>query len=39
MASVRKEKMNKPLENFERTYNNNETIIKSLVHNFLIPNV
>jgi hypothetical protein len=31
MSNVRKEKMNKPLENFERKYNNNETIIKELV--------
>jgi len=31
--------MNKPLEVFERKLSNNETIIKDLVHAFLIPNV
>lgn len=39
MANLRRQKMNKPLEDFERKYNNNETIIKDLVHAFLIPNV
>lgn len=39
MANLRKEKMNQPLEQFERKYNANETIIKDLVHSFLIPNV
>jgi hypothetical protein len=39
MANLRREKMNKPIEKFERRFNNNETIIKDLVHAFLIPNV
>jgi len=39
MANLRRDKMNKPLEVFERKLSNNETIIKDLVHAFLIPNV
>ena len=39
MANLRRDKMNLPLEGFERSKSNNETIIKDLVHAFLIPNV
>lgn len=39
MTNLRKEKFNLPLEEFERKYNNNQTLIKDLVHSFLIPNV
>jgi hypothetical protein len=39
MANLRKDKMDKPLEQFERQLSKNETIIKDLVHAFLIPNV
>lgn len=39
MANLRRDKMNKPLEMFENKLSNNETIIKDLVHAFLIPNV
>ena len=31
MAKLRKDKMDKPLEKYERTYNNNETIIRDLM--------
>ncbi len=31
MAKLRKDKMDKPLESYERTYNNNETIIRDLM--------
>lgn len=39
MTNLRKQKMNAPVEKFERKYNNDETIIKDLVQQFLIPNV
>ena len=39
MTNLRKSKMNAPVEHFERRFNNNETIIKDLVQQFLIPNV
>lgn len=39
MSNLRRSKLDKPLEKFERQYTNNETIIKDLVHSFLIPNV
>lgn len=39
MSNLRRSKLDKPLEKFERKFTNNETIIKDLVHSFLIPNV
>ncbi|KAL4472978.1 hypothetical protein ABPG72_020672 [Tetrahymena utriculariae] len=39
MTNLRKAKFNLPLEDFEKKYNNNQTLIKDLVHSFLIPNV
>lgn len=39
MTNLRKQKMNTPVEYFERKYNSDETIIKDLVQQFLIPNV
>jgi len=39
MANLRREKMKDPLEQLERRHNNHGTIIKELVHSFLIPNV
>lgn len=39
MSNLRRNKLDKPLEKFERKFTNNETIIKDLVHSFLIPNV
>ncbi|CAD8060087.1 unnamed protein product [Paramecium sonneborni] len=39
MTNLRKSKMNAPVEHFERKYNSDETIIKDLVQQFLIPNV
>lgn len=39
MTNLRKAQFNLPLEEFERKYNNNQTLIKDLVHSFLIPNV
>lgn len=39
MSKLRKEKMSKPVENYERKINNHETIIKDLVSSFLVPNI
>lgn len=39
MSKLRKDKMSKAVENYERKINNNETIIKDLVSSFLIPNI
>ena len=39
MSKLRKDKMSKAVENYERKINNNETIIKDLVSSFLVPNI
>jgi len=39
MSKLRKEKMGKAVESYERKINNHETIIKDLVSSFLIPNI
>ena len=39
MTKLRKEKLEEPLEDYEKKINKKEVVIKDLVSSFLIPNI